>query len=135
MAALSRLVADVNQNLADALHRRLLDGLNLPDAVFVESQIGLQKCIDYFFGGRIGGEIGGSRRWKDRGSGGGCGSLGIGSLSGGRGLLRIGLRGGEQQNCEQRDCQECGTGTWSRHTNQAISPSMAGASPALLAYT
>ena len=55
---LAGLVAHVDHDFADALDRRLQDGLHLPDAGVVVAPTGLQEGVDGLFGGRRGGEVG-----------------------------------------------------------------------------
>ena len=77
---LALLVADQDHHLADALDRRLQNGLNLPDAAVVVAPTGRQKGVDGLLGGRgrreicrIGlgkrgrrGRRGSSGRWRGR---------------------------------------------------------------------
>ena len=58
---LAGLVADEDDDLADAVNLGLLDGLHLPHGVVVEAQVGLHEGVDDFLGGRGGGEV-----WPDR---------------------------------------------------------------------
>ena len=58
------LVADVDDDFADALDLRLQDGLDLPHAVLVVTPALLQKFVDGFFGGRGSGEVRGIRLGK-----------------------------------------------------------------------